>query len=148
MSEVLHKLAGQWVGEEQIATTRWGEGGPATAEIDARFDLGGKALVLDYHETRDGKPSLAVHAVFVAGPEHDQFQLFWFDSYGFVPSSPAQGLWDGSKLSFVRSSSRGQTRHVYVFKDDGGYSLALESSFDGGLSWELVMRGEYRRKTA
>ena len=146
MSEVLHKLVGRWVGVEQIATTRWGEGGPATAEIDAQFDLGGRALVFDYRGTRDGKAALAVHAVFIAGPEHDQFQLFWFDSYGFVPSSPAQGLWDGNKLSFVRSSPRGQTRHVYVFKDDGGYSLVLESSFDGGVSWEAVMRGEYWRR--
>lgn len=146
MSEVLQKLAGHWVGEEQMATTRWGQGGPATSEIDARFDLGGRALLFDYRETRDGKAALAVHAVFVAGPEHDQFQMFWFDSYGFVPPSPAPGFWDGNKLTFVRSSSRGQTRHVYRFKDDGGYGLVLQSSFDGGISWDTVMTGEYRRR--
>jgi len=145
MSEVLRKLEGEWTGEEEIATTRWGAGGPASATIDARLALGSKTLVMDYQETRDGKPSLCVHAVIVAGPEHDQFQLFWFDSYGFVPSSPAPGIWDGTKLSFVRSSARGQTRHVYSFDGDGSYALRLESSFDGGVSWEQVVQGVYRR---
>jgi hypothetical protein len=31
---------------------------------------------------------------------------------------------------------------------DGVYRLTLESSFDGGVNWELVMQGEYRRVDA
>ena len=145
MQDTLGFLIGHWTGEEQIATTRWGEGGPATADIDARFAAGGKALVLDYREQRDGKPALQAHAVMAAGPEHDRFELFWFDSYGFVPSAPAPGHWDGQRLVFLRSSPRGQTRHVYAPQADGSYTLTLESSFDGGLQWEPVMSGRYRK---
>ena len=138
-------LAGEWHGEETIATTRWGQGGPATARVSARFDLGSRVLLQDYREERDGRPSLQVHAVFAAGPEHDQYALYWFDSYGFAPSQPAPGHWDGQRLVFLRSSPRGQTRHIYEPLDEDGYRLTLESSFDGGIRWELVMQGTYRR---
>lgn len=141
----LSALAGDWLGEEQLATTRWGQGGPAFGHISARIDLGGRALVQDYREERDGETLLLVHAVFVAGPEHDQYSLYWFDSYGFAPAVPAPGLWDGKRLTFVRSSSRGQTRHVYELGGEDMFSLKLESSFDGGVSWETVMTGSYRR---
>lgn len=141
----LAALAGDWVGEEQIATTRWGEGGAAVGHYRARLELGGRALVQDYRAERDGTTSLQVHAVFVAGPEHDQYGLYWFDSYGFTPTVPAPGLWDGQRLTFVRSSSRGQTRHVYELRGADTFALKLESSFDSGVSWETVMTANYRR---
>ena len=145
VAPVLSALAGNWVGDELIATTRWGQGGSATGHIRARPELNGRILVQDYREERDGKTALQVHAVFVAGPEFDQFNLYWFDSYGFVPVTPAPGLWDGARLTFVRSSSRGQTRHVYEPQGSGTFSLKLESSFDSGVSWEPVLTGMYRR---
>lgn len=142
---MLAALAGAWTGDEGMATTRWGHGGPAKGFISARIDLGGRALVQDYRQERDGKTSLQAHAVFVAGPEHDQCSLYWFDSYGFVPGSPAPGLWDGQRFTFVRSSPRGQTRHIYALEGADVFTLRLESSFDGGVSWERVMDGRYRR---
>lgn len=142
---VLEGLVGEWVGDETIATSRWGQGGPATGHVDARFGLGGKALLLDYRETRDGKPALQAHAVFVAGQEPGEYALYWFDSYGFAPAQPATGHWDGKRLVFLRTSQRGQTRHIYEWITDGAYRLVLESSFDGGVNWERVVEGEYRR---
>lgn len=144
--QVLARWAGQWQGEETIASTRWGEGGAATGRFSAKLDLNGRVLVQDYRQERDGKPALQVHAVFVAESEHDQYGMYWFDSYGFVPSTPAPGVWNGDKLTFVRSSPRGQTRHVYVFESEEAFTLKLESSFDGGVSWELVMTGGYLRQ--
>lgn len=141
---VLRLLAGDWEGEETIATTRWGEGGPARGRFSARLDLGSRALLMDYREERDGSPALQAHAVFTTGPGHDEYALHWFDSYGFVPMQPAPGHWDGERLVFLRSSQRGQTRHTYAFRD-GACELALESSFDGGVHWEPVMHGSYRR---
>ena len=44
---VLAALAGEWVGVEAIATTRWGQGGPAVARVHARFDLGGTVSLRD-----------------------------------------------------------------------------------------------------
>jgi|GEM_PF-419290 len=143
--DVLAALAGEWTGDESIATTRWGQGGPAIGYANARFDLGGKVLLQDYREERDGKLALQVHAVFVAGQEPGEYALYWFDSYGFAPSQPAAGHWDGKRLVFLRTSVRGQTRHSYDMVADGLYRLTLESSFDGGVNWELVMQGEYRR---
>jgi len=142
---VLAALAGEWTGEETIATTRWGQGGPAVARVTARFDLGGKVLLLDYREERDGKASLQAHAVFAAGQEPGEYALYWFDSYGFTPSQPATGHWDGKRLVFLRTSQRGQTRHIYEWIAEGIYRLTLESSFDAGVNWERVMEGEYRR---
>ena len=144
MKHALGLLAGEWEGEETIATTRWGEGGPARGRISARLDLGGRVLLMDYREERDGQPALQAHAVFTAGPGHDEYALYWFDSYGFVPAQPAPGHWDGERLVFLRSSPRGQTRHTYALRDDA-FELALESSFDGGVRWEPVMQGSYRR---
>lgn len=144
-SSVLGRLVGDWRGEETIATTRWGQGGPATAALSASAKFNGRVLVQDYREEREGLPSLQVHAVFVAEPDHDQYSLYWFDSFGFVPGMPAPGVWDGERLTFLRSSSRGQTRHVYAFDGDSAFALTLESSFDGGVKWEPVMSGIYRR---
>ncbi|GFZ97612.1 DUF1579 family protein [Dyella caseinilytica] len=144
-NDVLAALAGEWTGDESIATTRWGQGGPALGYVNARFDLGGKVLLQDYREERDGKPALQAHVVLVAGQEPGEYALYWFDSYGFAPSQPAAGHWDGKRLVFLRTSSRGQTRHSYEMVVDGLYRLTLESSFDGGVNWELVMQGEYRR---
>ncbi|RDS81098.1 DUF1579 domain-containing protein [Dyella monticola] len=141
----LATLVGEWLGDETIATTRWGEGGPAVAKVTARFDLGGKVLLMDYRAERDGQLALQAHAVIVAGQEAGEYAMYWFDSYGFTPSQPATGHWDGKRLVFLRSSLRGQTRHVYEMAVDGGYRLILESSFDGGVNWERVMEGEYRR---
>ena len=142
---MLARLAGEWRGEETIATTRWGQGGPATGHFIASLQLHGRILVQDYREERDGSAPLLVHAVIVAEPDHDQYSLYWFDSYGFVPGTPAPGVWNGEHLTFVRSSPRGQTRHVYAFAEEDSFSLKLESSFDGGVKWEPVMNGSYRR---
>lgn len=141
---ILNLLAGTWEGKETIATTRWGEGGPARGRFTAQLDLGGRALLMDYREERDGRPALQVHAVFTAGPGHDEYALHWFDSYGFVPTQPAPGHLDGERLVFLRSSPRGQTRHIYTLRD-GACELTLESSFDGGVHWESVMHGSYLR---
>lgn len=142
---VLAALVGEWAGDELIATTRWGQGGAARGSVSARFDLGSKVLLLDYREERDGTLALQAHAVFVAGQEPAEYALYWFDSFGFTPSQPATGHWDGKRLVFLRSSSRAQTRHIYELVVDGLFRLTLESSFDGGAHWEQVMQGEYRR---
>ena len=144
---VLSMFAGEWIGDESIADTRWGAGGSASSNLSARFELGGKVLLMDYRSERDGKPALQAHAVFVAGPEYAQYQMHWFDSYGFVPAAPAMGHWDGQVLIFLRSSSRGQTRHIYLPEGPHVYRLTLESSFDGGIHWDAVMTGTYRRAT-
>jgi hypothetical protein len=54
-------------------------------------------------------------------------------------------VWDGRQLTFVRSSPRGQTRHIYAMQGKDCFTLRLESSFDGGVNWEPVLAGTYHR---
>jgi uncharacterized protein DUF1579 len=140
-------LAGNWKGEETIAPSKWGPGGEAVATVSARIDLNQRALIQDYSADRDGKRWLAAHAVFLFDAPSRTYNLFWFDSLGFTPTQPAPGQWTGEGLIFTRASPRGQTRHLYTFADNDGYRLRLESSFDGGASWILVMDGTYSRTT-
>ena len=100
-NDVLASLMGDWHGEEQIATTRWGQGGVATAHINARFELGGKVLVQDYRAERDGTPSLQAHAVFAAGAEPGEYALYWFDSYGLYAHASGTGAlgWQAAGVS-------------------------------------------------
>jgi len=142
----LEVFAGIWVGEEEIAPSRWGDGGRANASISARMDLSGRVLIQDYSAERDGKPWFKAHAIIAYDEQASALSLFWFDSMGFIPAAPAPGHWDGKALSFVRTSPRGQTRHTYVPVDQASYELILESSFDSGATWELVMTGRYVRE--
>lgn len=144
MTDTWQWLTGRWEGEEHIAATRWGPAGTARGFIDARIGLDGRLLVQDYREERDGKPALQVHAVFVAEAD-GRVSLYWFDSYGFVPETPATGGWEDGRLVIVRRSPRGQTRHVYTPIDADSYRLELASSFDQGVSWEPVLDAVYRR---
>jgi len=141
----LKLFVGHWTGEETIAASKWGLGGTALAEISSKLDLNDRALIQDYSADRDGKRWLAAHAVFLFDEPTESYNLFWFDSLGFVPAQPAPGKWNGENLSFVRVSPRGQTRHLYTFSSSDRYLLRLESSFDGGVTWALVMEGSYSR---
>lgn len=143
----LKMLAGEWVGEETIAASKWGPGGKAAARISARLDLGGRALIQDYSAERDSKPWLSAHAVFAFDEASPAYKLYWFDSFGFLPTLPAPGRWEGDALIFIRSSPRGMTRHTYVFPEPQKYRLILESSFDGGTTWLPVTEGHYSKVT-
>lgn len=109
---VLELFAGEWAGDEEIAPSKWGEGGSARASITARVDFDGGMMVHDYRAQREGKPWLKVHAVITYDGQSSSFGLFWFDSLGYTPAEPAAGTWDGTSLCFVRSSPRGQARHI------------------------------------
>lgn len=141
----LEWFAGDWTGEEDIAPSKWGEGGRATASISARLDLNGRVLVQDYSAQRDGNPWLKAHAVMTFDEQTSACSLYWFDSLGFTPAEPAPGQWDGEALRFVRASPRGQTRHTYLASGPRAYELILESSFDAGVNWVPVMKGRYSR---
>ncbi|WP_426342756.1 DUF1579 family protein [Pseudoduganella sp. S-14] len=148
MSELkacLEFFAGEWTGEEEIAPSKWGEGGRATASVSSQLDLGGRVLVQDYSAQRGGMTWLKAHAVITFDEQTSRVGLFWFDSLGFTPGEPAPGEWDGWSLRFVRTSPRGLARHTYTPSGSQAYDFMLESSFDAGASWVLVMKGRYIR---
>lgn len=145
LASLLGKFVGDWTGDEEIAPSKWGEGGKASASISARLDFNGRVLIQDYSAQRNGKPWFSAHAVIAFDPNASTLSLHWFDSMGFVPAEAAPGEWDGEALRFVRSSPRGMTRHTYIPAGAGAYGLVLESSFDAGATWVPVMKGHYSR---
>jgi Protein of unknown function (DUF1579) len=140
----LAAFAGEWNGEEMVFPSRWTAGGPATSHVVARMDLGGFYLIQDSVQMRDGKQVFATHGIFTFDREDRTYKLFWYDSLGYTPPSPASGGWVGKTLTLVRGSLRGNARHVYEIIDDNSYSLKIQFSPDAE-GWADVLTGVYRR---
>lgn len=140
----LAAFAGEWSGEETVYPSRWVEGGPATSHVTARVDLNGFYLIQDTRQTREGRESFATHALFTYDREDRLYKLFWHDSLGYYPPSPASGGWTGRSLTLVRGSLRGNARHVYEILDDDSYSMKIQFSPDAE-GWADVLTGVYRR---
>lgn len=145
-SNQLHRLVGEWRGQEVIQSSKWGTGGSANARVVCREELAGKVFVQEYVAERNGQVWLQAHAIYCHQADTHSYSMFWFDSLGFIPQEPGQGEWGGRVLSFIRVSPRGQSRHTYAFDTDSSYEMRLESSFDDdGTTWILVMEGIYVR---
>ncbi len=95
-------------------------------------------------QTRDGAETFATHGVFTYDREDRLYKLFWHDSLGYYPPSPASGGWTGKTLILVRGSLRGNARHVYEVIDDDSYSMKIQFSPDAE-GWADVLTGVYRR---
>jgi len=140
----LSAFAGEWDGEEVVFPSRWTAGGPATSRTVARMDLNGFYLIQDSVQMRDGKQVFATHGLFTYDRDDRTYKLFWYDSLGYTPPSPASGGWVGKTLTLVRGSLRGNARHVYEIIDDNSYSLKIQFSPDAE-GWADVLTGVYRR---
>jgi hypothetical protein len=140
----LAAFAGEWDGEEMVFPSRWTEGGPATSRVVARMDLNGFYLIQDTAQIRGGKQVFATHGLFTWDREDRTYKLFWYDSLGYTPPSPASGGWVGKTLTLVRGSLRGNARHVYDIIDDNSYALKIQFSPDAE-GWADVLTGVYRR---
>ncbi|RXH07582.1 DUF1579 family protein [Bradyrhizobium guangzhouense] len=140
----LAAFAGEWNGEEMVFPSRWTAGGPATSRTVARMDLNGFYLIQDSVQMRDGKQAFATHGLFTYDRDDRTYKLFWYDSLGYTPPSPASGGWVGNTLTLVRGSLRGNARHVYEIIDDVSYSLKIQFSPDAE-GWADVLTGVYRR---
>jgi hypothetical protein len=140
----LAAFAGEWNGEEMVYPSRWTAGGPATSHTVARMDLNGFYLIQDSVQMRGGKEVFATHGIFTYDREDRTYKLFWYDSLGYTPPSPASGGWVGQTLTLVRGSLRGNARHVYEIIDDDSYALKIQFSPDAE-GWADVLTGVYRR---
>ena len=140
----LAAFAGEWNGEEVVFPSRWTAGGPATSRVVARMDLNGFYLIQDTVQIRDGKQAFATHGIFTYDRDDRTYKLFWYDSLGYTPPSPASGGWVGNTLTLVRGSLRGNARHVYEIINEDSYSLKIQFSPDAE-GWADVLTGVYRR---
>ena len=140
----LSVFAGEWDGEETVFPSRWTPGGAARSRVVARVALNGFYLIQDTQQMRDGKESFASHGVFTYDREDRTYKLFWHDSLGYYPPSPASGGWAAKSLILVRGSLRGNARHVYEVVDDNTYNMKIQFSPDAE-GWNDVLTGVYRR---
>ena len=140
----LMRFKGAWTGDEQLAPSPWGPGGPATGHTTCTESLDGMALLQDYHEEKDGETVFQGHGVFLVEPGSDAVLWWWFDSMG-LPPEPARGTWDGDVLSFERSSPRGEARYRYAFEGHDRYRFVIENRLPGQADFTEFMRGDYRR---
>ncbi|BBO01848.1 MULTISPECIES: DUF1579 family protein [Bradyrhizobium] len=140
----LAAFAGEWDGEEVVFPSRWTAGGLATSHVVARMDLNGFYLIQDSVQKRDGQQIFATHGIFTYDRDDRTYKLFWYDSLGYTPPSPASGGWVGKTLTLVRGSLRGNARHVYEIINEDSYSLKIQFSPDAE-GWADVLTGVYRR---
>ena len=140
----LSVFAGEWSGEEMVYPSRWTAGGPATSRVTAQMALNGFYLIQDTVQMRDGRQSFASHGLFTYDREDRTYKLFWHDSLGYYPPSPASGGWVAKSLVLVRGSLRGNARHVYEVVDDNTYNMKIQFSPDAE-GWSDVLTGVYRR---
>ena len=140
----LHAFAGEWEGEEVVGPSRWFEPGPARGFVSARMGLDGFYLIQDYRQSREGKTIFSGHALMTFDREDGLYKMFWHDSVGFVPESPATGQWKGEELVLQRASLRGSTRHIYAFSGADAYSLTIRFSPDDE-GWSDFLTATYRR---
>ena len=78
--------------------------------------------------------------MFTYDREDRLYKLFWHDSLGYYPPSPASGGWTGKTLILVRGSLRGNARHVYEVVDDNTYTMKIQFSPDAE-GWADVLTG-------
>jgi Protein of unknown function (DUF1579) len=140
------RLEGRWSGDEQLAPSPWGQGGPAIGRSHCRITLDGMTLIQEYEEERDGQITFRGHGVFLIEPGSNDVLWWWFDSMGFPPE-PARGRWESDTLLFEKKTPRGEGRYRYEFSGDG-YRFVIENRFPGQTEFTEFMRGDYRRDQA
>jgi hypothetical protein len=144
--ERLAAFAGDWVGDEVVGTSPWFEAGPASGHVHARIGLGGFYLIQEYRQERAGRTIFTGHGLITFDREDGRYKMFWHDSVGFVPESPAVGHWAGDTLTLRRASLRGTVRHVFKLEGPDSYALRLQFSPDDE-GWSDLLTATYRRAT-
>ena len=144
----LHALAGQWGGEETVHPAPWEPaGGSATAFINNRIVLNGFAVVQEYEQYRDGKPTFSGHGLFWWDASASEYVMTWIDSMMGVPAN-YRGTFDGDVLRLLNTMPQGGfARCSFDCGMPGEYVFLMEVSPDGE-TWTPAMEGAYGRLTA
>ena len=141
----LYILAGEWEGDENIAPSPWGPGGPAKGFSSIHVAVDGFFVVQDYVEVKDGRTVFRGHGIYGWDAAQQTYTWYWCDSMGQVPPQPSRGRWQGDTLVFQSSSPQAQGRYTYRFEGEAIYHFKLENSFDGGDTWLTFMDGTYKK---
>ena len=138
----LHRLAGQWGGEETVHPAPHDPGGSATAFLNNRIALDGFTVVQEYEQYRPGRPTYSGHGVFWYDPVANQYAMTWFDSM-MGAALEFRGDFDGDVLRLAHTPiGGGFLRATFDCGLPGEYVFVMEMSSDGN-SWAPTMEGAY-----
>jgi Protein of unknown function (DUF1579) len=138
----LHRLAGQWGGEETVHPAPHDPGGSATAFLNNRIALDGFTVVQEYEQYRPGRPTYSGHGVFWYDPVASQYVMTWFDSM-MGAALEFRGHFDGEVLRLAHTPiGGGFLRATFDCGLPGEYVFVMEMSSDGN-SWAPTMEGAY-----
>ncbi len=142
---VLQRLAGTWSGAEVVRPPLVPAECAADGELIAAVRLGGRFVVTDYRQSRQGAADFEGHGVYGYDPDRGLYTMHWFDAASPVSGPVAEGRWSGETLSFERTGALGAARYSYRWPvpDRLHFELALAAA-DGG--WAVALRGDYRRR--
>jgi hypothetical protein len=130
----LTQFLGGWEGAEQLFATAWTPAGQAQAVVTLSPGPN-DALLLDYVEERDGM-TMTGHGVIAAGA------WWWFDSYGFTPTTPGTSRWESGELILERSSERGRTTTTLAIVD-GRLEQRIDTAVPADAELTPLLRGTY-----
>jgi hypothetical protein len=142
----LHRLAGEWLGEEMVYPAGGDRGGRASSHTIARLALDGFFIFTDYVEEREGAVPYRGHGVYGWDAQSGAYTMHWFDSMGSFPTTVARGRWNEAEaeLAFEQRTHQGYARYVYRFAGVDVYLFRIESSRDGR-DYRPFMEGKYKR---
>jgi hypothetical protein len=143
----LHRLAGEWLGEEMVYASEGDPGGRASSHTIARVELDGTFVITDYVEEREGAAPYRGHGIYGWDAAGATYTMHWFDSLGSVPTTAARGRWaEAGDLVFEQRTHQGYARYIYRFTSPtfDVYVFRIESSRDGR-AFRPFMEGKYKR---
>jgi hypothetical protein len=140
----LKKFIGTWKGTEQLSPSPWDpQGGTAAAVAENRAALDGFAVIQDYTQVREGKPTFRGHGVITFDPNENCYSMHWFDSMG-MPPSVYKGNFEGEVLHLSALFPGGKSRCAWDLGKEKEYRFTLEVSGDGN-SWQKMIDGTYAK---
>lgn len=141
----LHKLAGNWVGEETMHPSPWDPAGHrAEGKIRSQVSIDGFIVAGNYEQSRGGAVTFRGHAVYWYDTETKKHMLHWWDSMGIAPNV-FEGGFQGDVLTMTTSSPMGHHKLVYDLSKPNEIRSKMEMSQDGK-KWAPMMDGSYRRE--
>jgi hypothetical protein len=135
----LEQLTGKWSGEETLS-----EGQKAKSTVTASLGVNQFFLVVDYTQKIGNRVSFRGHGVCGWDPNKQRYTLYWFDSTGHTPNTPAPGVWDGDVLTFHTKNPDGRHSRCVCSVSGKSGTYRIEESTDG-VSWRTILEAELKK---
>ena len=140
---LIEALAGEWRSEEHVAQHPGGPlDEPRRGRLVARPGLGGRFVISDYEQERDGVAVFAGHGMY--GWDGSRYTMQWFDSDAVSGGDVVPGIWDGVILRFTRPGAGPRGRYEYEFRGGDSYVFRVLVG-DEETGWAPVLVGLFRR---